>query len=838
MPLLPMRWPTACGQRHVLLCLAGSLVALHDIPTAKANVDYGFESGFLRDNSEQSALALNFLATEQNLAPGRYLVTVMVNLQAIGRHELDFQGDANGQLQPCLPAAKLGDWGLRLDALAAPEDAQKTCLDLASVVPGANVDFDSGSLRLSISIPQIAMRRDIAGNVDPSRWDSGINAAFLNYQASTLQGESRYRGRYSNEALYLNGGLNLGDWRLRTTQSWQQDSNGTRNWARAQTYAQRDLPGTRANLTLGETFTDSDIFNSVPITGVRVASDMGMLPDALQGYAPVIRGVAQTRAKLEVWQNGYPIYATYVSPGPYAIDDLGTAGNGELEVVLTEADGQVRRFTQPYSSLSNLQRQGIWRYSATLGRYNPASDLDKPLLWQATLSRGMEWNLTLFGGLMASEYYRAMNLGVGKDLGSFGAASFDITQANSQLDIAGQNDVQGQSFALKYGKAFSTGTNLRFAGYRYSTEGYRDFSEAVQQRSRNSTFTGSRRSRLEASVHQRLGQHHSLSLTLSQQDYWQQASTQRQYQMGFNTYHAGISYYLFASQSLSDTHGSDRQFGLSLSMPLNFGRSANATYDMQKQERGYSHRASLSGSADEGRLTYNTSVAQHEDHRRTSALALGYRTEHGSFGTGLTDGSDYRSLSLNASGALLLHAGGLELGTYLGDTAGLVEVPGVAGVGVQNSAGSHTNERGYALVPYLQPYRNNTLVLQTDRLGPNVEIDNGTAQLVPRRGAIVKHQFNARQVSRWALTLLHPDGTPVPFGSLVFDADDQQLGMVGQAGLTLLSTVDRAQTLTLNWGEQDDQRCHLHVDPHTMHFAEGYYLQTLTCNTAGIKEST
>ncbi|MBH3411718.1 fimbria/pilus outer membrane usher protein [Pseudomonas putida] len=837
MPLLPTRCPVR-GQRHLLLCLAGSLVAWLEIPIVKASSEPGFESGFLREADGSGVHALSFLQSQQSLAPGRYLVTVRVNLEPAGRHELDFTADANGELQPCLPSTRLGEWGLRLDALASLEDASQACLDLTSVVPGAQVDFDSSRLRLSISIPQIAMRRDIAGNVDPSRWDSGINAAFLNYQASTLQGKSRYRGRYSNEDLYLNGGVNLGDWRLRSTQAWRQDSDGTREWTRAQTYAQRDLPGTRANITVGETFTDADIFGGVPVTGVRVASDMSMLPDALQGYAPVIRGVAQTRAKLEVWQNGYPIYATYVSPGPYAIDDLNTAGSGELEVVLTEADGQVRRFIQPYATLGNLQRQGIWRYSATVGTYNPASDLDKPLIWQATLSRGMEWDLTLYGGLMASEYYRAMNIGIGKDLGSLGAASFDVTQANSQLDIAEQASAQGQSYALKYGKAFATGTNLRFAGYRYSTEGYRDFSEAVQQRSHSTTFQGSRRSRLEASVHQRLGQRHSLSLTLSQQQYWQQASTQRQYQLGFNTYHAGISYYLFASQSLNDTYGSDRQFGLSLSMPLNFGRSANARYDLHKQRHGYTQRASLSGSTGDGRLSYNTSVAQDEDRQHSGALTLGYKTAHGNFGTGLTQGSDYQSLSLNASGALLLHAGGLELGSYLGDTAGLVEVPGVAGVGVQNSNGSRTNARGYALVPHLQPYRNNTVVLQTDKLGPDVEIENGTAQLVPRRGAIVKQQFSARQVSRWVLTLLHANGTPVPFGSVVLDAEDQPLGMVGQAGVTLLSAIDQPQTLSLSWGERDDQRCRLHVDPQHMQRAEGYHLQTLTCVADSFKEST
>ena len=41
-----------------------------------------------------------------------------------------------------------------------------------------------------------------------------------------------------------------------------------------------------------------------------------MLPDSLSGYAPTIRGVAQTNARVTVRQNGYIIYSTYVPPGP------------------------------------------------------------------------------------------------------------------------------------------------------------------------------------------------------------------------------------------------------------------------------------------------------------------------------------------------------------------------------------------------------------------------------------------------------------------------------------------------------------------------------------------
>lgn len=822
------RWRAESSRRPVLPCLLVGITALAGTSPSQAEPE--FLSGFLRQMPGQAAdtgaWALETLAEDRPLPAGTYRVQVQVNLQNVGLHTLDFSTANDGELQPCLPAALLAEWGLRLAALASSDAAGASCLDLARAVPGAQVAFAPAELALSISIPQIALRREVAGHIDPQHWDSGINAAFINYQASTLQGQSRYRGRYASHDLYLNSGLNLGPWRLRSSQSWRHDDQVGTDWTRGQTYAQRDLPGTRANLTLGETFTDSDVFRGVPVNGLRIASDLSMLPDAQQGYAPVIRGVARSRSKLEIWQNGYPIYSTYVSQGPYAIDDLSTAGSGELEVVLTEDDGRVQRYLQPYATLANQLRQGVWRYSATVGRYNPASAQQTPLLWQGTLAMGTHWNTTFYGGLMASDYYRAGALGISKDLGSIGALAIDATRSATQLDHLG--DVQGMSYALRYGKTFDTQTNLRFAGYRYSTPGYRDFDEAVRQHSHDGSFHGSRRSRLEASLHQRLYNNSSLTLTLSQQDYWQGVAPQRQYQLNFSTQHRGVSYNLFASQSLAGNRGSDRQFGLSLTLPLNIGRSSRASFDLRDSDQGHSLRTSLSGSSSEA-LSYNASLSQDQQRNKAAALAIGYRGPHASLSGGLSQASAYRSLSLNASGALLAHADGLTFGPYLGDTAGLIEVPEVAGVGLLNAAGTRTNDRGFAIVPSLQPYRRNALELNTDRLGLDVEIDNGAAQVVPRRGAVVKQRFEARRVSRLVLTLHDAQGRPLPFGAQVQDSQGMALGMVGQAGQVLLATHDQPQQLHVSWGEQADNRCLLTVEPKAIALRDGYRLHSQAC---------
>lgn len=818
--------------------LIGASITGLKTDSAHASTPVEFQSTFMRQidthDLDAGALALNTLSSTLHLTPGRYRVSIDINLSFFDSREIDFAANPQGdELTPCLSPTLLNDMGVKLDGLEQSVGELDTCVDIERLIPGATVHMDGGKLTLSLSIPQIAMRRDIAGYVDPQRWDYGINSAFVNYQLSAQQSRNDQTGHNNSHDLYVNSGLNLGVWRLRSNNTFRSDAKGDRTWSRAYTYLQRDLPGAHSQLTLGETFTPGDVFRSVPIRGVQIASDMSMLPDSQQHYAPTIRGVAQTRARLEIRQNGFPVYSTYVSAGPYEINDLTLAsGSGELEIILTEADGQVRRFTQPYATLTNLLREGVWRYSASAGRYNaPFDATDDSMLWQGTLAIGTRWNSTLYGGLMGNDFYQAATLGIGKSLGSIGALSFDVTRSSAQTEPEeSQHTVQGMSYSVKYGKSFETRTNLRFAGYRYSTEGYRDFTEAVRERSADQRFRGSRRSMLEASVFQDIGLYSSLSLIFSQENYWQLDDAQRQFQLNFSSRFNTVSYSLYASQSLNDDEFNERQYGLTISVPLEFGRSTTATYDLRQNSGQLNHRAALSGRAQNGLLNYRASAASNESGRQSAELSLGYLAPFASLGAGITQGTDFSTLSLNASGALLLHADGLETGPYLGETSGLIHVPNIANVGLLNDSSARTNDRGYALIPYLHPFRINRVILDTDQLDPNVEIDNGVTQVVPRRGAVVKALFPARKVERLLVSTRNQYGTALPFGAQISNADGHVLGIVGQAGQSLLSTVEGQQTIHVRWGKTSAEQCQAQFDTHNMPFEEGYRVQDLVCH--------
>lgn len=793
-----------------------------------------FDSSFMQSFDGSSAgpnLDLDAIANSGSIGPGTYPVVIRLNQSFFDRRDMTFAKDEkSGEVRACLSEAFLTELGVKLDAFKAAGETLADCIDLPGLIEGASVSFDANRLALDISVPQVAMRRDAAGYVAPKEWDRGINAAMLNYQLSAAQTNSDYRGSGSQYNLYSNGGFNLGDWRFRSSSSFRQDEEGTREWQHSNTYAQRDLTAIKGTLTLGESFTPGDVFDSIPFRGAQIASDIGMLPDSMQGYAPIIRGIAETQAKVEVLQNGYSLYTTYVAPGAFEIDDLNAAsGSGDLEIIITEADGRERRFTQPYATLGNMLREKTWRYSLTAGEYNAADGGQRPAFAQATLAYGLPFDLTLYGGALGADFYRAGALGVGKSLGSLGAVSLDVTQAQTDVpkEVSGRAETkQGQSTALRYGKAFETGTSVRFAGYRYSTEGYRDFDEAVRLQEPNQYNDISKRSKVEANVNQMLGSYGSLYLNLSQQDYWGTSHQDKQMQLGFNTQYKGVTYGLYASKTLTDNFGQNNQLVFTVSMPL--GRSGTTgSYSLTRNNDGsLDHRAGLNGR--EGEMTYNVNANRSDNGGNSGSALVGYRAPFAQLGAGVSVSDSTRQLSLSAAGSVLAHRDGVEFGQTLGETVALVEVKDTPNVGVLNAPGTLTNAEGYALVPYVTPYRRNRVAVDTGEMDTSVDIEEGVTNVVPRRGAVVKASFAAKRSEKVLLNLRLQDGSLPPFGATVSDDKGASAGVVGQAGQVLLSAGEGSE-YRLKWGEKAAQNCSISLDLKQAPVVDGYRVRDAVC---------
>jgi outer membrane usher protein len=782
--------------------------------------------------------------------PGTYHVDVVLNNQLQETRDVSFDAGKNADgsptLTPCLSVEQLAQWGVKtalFTDLVVPDHA---CARLAAI-PQAMSEFDFAAQRLTLSIPQAAMKAQARDAVPPEQWDEGITAAMLNYSLSGATTMPR-NGAATDQSEYANlrPGINLGPWRLRNYSTWSRDTTGQDQWETVYTYLQRAVIPLKAQLTLGDSSAPSDVFDSMPFRGVQLASDDDMLPESMKGYAPVVRGIARTQAQVVVRQNGYQIYQSYVAPGAFQIRDMyPTGGAGDLEVTVKEADGSEQHFTVPFASLPVLQREGRLRYALTAGQYRSYnSEVEKTPFAQLTGIYGLPHGLTIYTGGQGSDMYRSLAAGIGKNMGDPGAVSVDVTQAWSTPQA--QPASSGQSWRARYSKNFThTGTNFSVAGYRYSTRGYYGMQEVLDTVGSKSPDIERRRNRAELTLSQSLGRGAgSLSFSVVTEDYWNSAKPMQSLSLGYNNDWRSISYGLTYSDSQhgspggaesSSRNGHDRQLAVNVSVPLDkFLPQTWASYSMNtSKSNGTTHTLGLNGTALENNAL-NWNLQQGYGTRGTGYVGMLNADYKGTY-AGANVGYSYDQYSdrfnYGLQGGVVAHADGVTLSQALGETNVLVKAPGAKGVSIQNQNGMRTDWRGYTVASNLAPYRKNDVALLPETLPENVELTLTRQTVIPTRGAIVVARYNTNIGSRVLLTLKSKDGAPLPFGALITlpGQSAEQPFIVGEKGQVFLTGMPERSQLHAQWGKQPEAQCDASLSlPQTL-ASNGLYRLSASC---------
>ncbi|CGW86422.1 fimbrial membrane usher protein [Salmonella enterica subsp. enterica serovar Typhi] len=555
-----------------------------------------------------------------------------------------------------------------------------------------------------------------------------------------------------------------------------------------------------------------------------------MLPSSQNGFAPVVRGVAKSNATVIIRQNRYVIYQSAVPQGAFEITDLNTtSGGGDLDVTIKEEDGSEQHFTQPYASLAILKREGQTDFDISVGEMRDESGFT-PNVVQAQVLHGLPWGLTLYGGTQVAEDYASAALGMGKDMGSIGAVSFDVTHARSHFDD-GDNE-SGQSWRFLYSKRFDdTDTSFRLVGYRYSTEGYYTLGEWASRQDNSSDFweTGNRRSRVEGTWTQSFGPGFgNIYLTLSRQQYWQTDEVERLVQFGYSnswrriSWNASWNYTDSANRSSgsnnkNDNDDSDHEqiFMLTVSIPLSGAKeSSYVNYSMtQNNHNDSTMQAGVGGTLLEGHnLSYNVQeswTSTPEDTYGGNA-SMGYDGTYGSVNGGYAWSRDSQTLNYGARGGILVHSGGVTFSQELGETVALVEAPGADGLTVENTTGVATDWRGYTVKTQLNPYDENRMAIDSNYFAKaNIELDNTVVNLVPTRGAVVKAAFVTHVGYRVLFNVMQVNGKPAPFGAMASAELDSGTvtGIVGDNGELYLSGMPENGHFTLSWGGDESTTC-------------------------------
>lgn len=813
----PLAWLISC-QVAVLMGISGGVQAR----------DY-FNPALLElDNPSQRGADLTVFEDGHTQAPGKYRVDIYLNGEMLETQDLDFSlqrsPEGKDSLQPCLSSGMLEAMGVKLASF--PEiQASGQCVNLAHAIPQASATFRFNQQRLDISIPQAALNQTARDYVAPDKWDQGIPALLVNYNFSGANNWARNSDSSDSNTYYLNlrSGINLGAWRLRNYSTWNRDADGENHWDSINTYLQRDIIALKSQLVLGDSTSPSDVFDSVPFRGAQLASDDDMMPDSMRGYAPTVRGIARSNAQVTIRQNGYTIYQSYVPPGAFEITDLyPTAGSGDMNVTIREADGSERNMVVPFASVPVLQREGRFKYSLTSGQYRSSnSNVDDTPFTQGTAIYGLPWGATLYGGVQAASKYQALSLGWGQNMGMIGALSADVTQAWSKPEH--QDKDNGQSWRVRYGKSFvETGTNFSLASYRYSTQGFFTLKETLDTYTdgRTSESMNHKKSRAELTMSQSLWEGGgSLSLSLYNEDYWNDNRRNQSASVGYNNSWNGVSYGLNYTYSKNgyDSNGDrvnydDHIFAFNISVPLSkWLPGAYATYNLNTSRNGTtSNSVGLNGTAlPNGNLNYSISQGYTSQGGGANGNAnANYRGGLGRVNLGYGYDRDQQRLNYGVEGGILLHENGLTLSQSMSETAVLVKVPGAKGVNITNQTGVNTDWRGYAVMPYATAYRKNNVVLDTTSMPDDVDMTISSQTVIPTRGAIVRAEFKPNIGQRVLMTLLMQGGAPVPFGATVTDSSGGDNGsIVGDSGQVFLSGMSGTGKLNVKWGNASTQQC-------------------------------
>lgn len=809
--------------------------------SAEVQAGTGFEEAFLR--RDKNGASPDVFIYEDSVMPGSRLTDIMINDQSAGKTEIDFVRVDNERVIPCLSRNLLKSLGIRVSLysgwLPVKDDdssGSSRCEDITQRIPAAFVKYDNTHQVLNITVPQEALDSRHFTMISPTEWDHGVSSLRTSYNgyfySSRVKGRSGTDWRtedVTSENTWLNLSTtgSLGAWRLYSIDSFYRNDRHQWKSQHDRSYLARDIAFLRSNLQVGEIYTRAfgTMTGAIPLRGISLSTSEKMSLDNQYSYAPVIRGVARTNARLTIRQHGTVIYSTLLTPGAFAIEDLYTAQVGsDLEVTVEESDGQFRTFRVPYTSLPGMIRPGAVRYSIAGGTYRqPYGGGTEPSLMTGTLEYGFE-HFTLNGASVVAENYQMLSTGAAWNIGSIGAFSAELAHARHTETWQDNRRREGSAARLLYARQFDyTGTSLQLLGWQYQSESFLDPGEFLARQGRGWVnnyapetwfLERRRRNRVEMTVSQNISSAGSLYMTLSQERYYGTSEKNTSVSAGAGTTIGPVS----ASLSLVHNrynHINDNQVSLSLSLPLSAlssgrGNSGFLSYGLSRNRNNqYSQSLGYSGNSDGNDFNYNATIQRDTFGEYSQSGSLGWNGSRANITGAVSHGRDYRQYSAGISGGLTLWQGGVIMSPSLGNTIAIVDAPGAENVGVSGTNNARTDASGRAVVTWLTPYRYNQINLDT-AASDGAELKETSRRVVPSEGAAVLLRF-ATRTGRRALVEIH-SRKAIPLGAMVYTQEDtDEAGIVGAKGLVWLTGLDTrdSRELSVTWGEKPEEQCRM-----------------------------
>ncbi|EAA0965035.1 fimbrial biogenesis outer membrane usher protein [Escherichia coli] len=764
-------------QKHQITDLL-FLLFIYPFSTSYGNEQFSFDSRFLPSGYNYS---LN-----SNLPPeGEYLVDIYINKIKKESAIIPFYIKGN-KLVPCLSKEKLSSLGININ-----NNDNTECVE-TSKAGISNISFEFSSLRLFIAVPKNLLSE--IDKISSKDIDNGIHALFFNYQVNTRLANNKNRYDY----ISVSPNINYFSWRLRNLFEFNQN-NDEKTWERNYTYLEKSFYDKKLNLVVGESYTNSNVYNNYSFTGISVSTDTDMYTPSEIDYTPEIHGVADSDSQIIVRQGNTIIINESVPAGPFSfpITNLMYTG-GQLNVEITDIYGNKKQYTVSNSSLPVMRKAGLMVYNFISGKLTKKNSEDGDFFTQGDINYGTHYNSTLFGGYQFSKNYFNLSTGIGTDLGFSGAWLLHVSRSNFK-NKNGYNINLQQNTQLR---PFNAGVNFDYA---YRKKGYVELSDIGWHGNLYNQLKNS----FSLSLSKSLDKYGNFSLDYNKMKYWDNA---------YDSNSMSIRYFFKFMRAMITTNCSlnkyqsyekkDKRFSINISLPLtkDYGY-ISSNYSFSNANTGTATSSvGLNGSFfNDARLNWN--IQQNRTTRNngytdnTSYIATSYASPYGVF-TGSYSGSNkYSSQFYSASGGIVLHSDGVAFTQKAGDTSALVRIDNISDIKIGNTPGVYTGYNGFALIPHLQPFKKNTILINDKGIPDGIALANIKKQVIPSRGAIVKVKFDAKKGNDILFKLTTKDGKTPPLGAIAHEKNGKQVntGIVDDDGMLYMSGLSGTGIINVTW---------------------------------------
>jgi len=755
-----------------------------------------FDTGILEERGINPRIA-EYFRDAPRFYGGVQVVNVTVNGIALGRKQALF--DAEGRL--CFTAEFVSALGLApmTDAPGTPPGVvpkNVVCPDYRTFSPRALVLSQASMSAVDITVPNEHVR--LLPTVD--RTERGGIGGMFNYRGYITSSHSGSGTSYQYRYVDMTAGINAGDWLLRSMQDYS-DVSGLR-WRAA--YVQKTFEDWEHTAHFGRITSQDPIFGGLPLTGVQWIPERGLYA---RNASYAVTGVAASRSRVEIRQNGTVVLRTVVPPGPFSITDyVAKNATADLEVKVVDDSGAEQSFRVPASalleSMADSEREG-WSVAAGLFWDQSQSGLYRN---SPVVSFSRSWShdpLSGTSGALVSTTYGA----VGTSL------AFDLPEHTTSVSVQGQVSHDRRSGQVGWlggasaSKSFGADWRFGLTGGMRSAD-YRGVQENLLVDQPAAVAPAGSRSQFGATLSWNAPFAGALSAGVTRETYFAAAPANSMtlnwgYSWRGMTFAAGVSRRaarpgaaIDASSFASATPAS-RVFYFNVSMPLGTNMSVRAYHENNDgRERtgvGFEHRVrpdlGYRGSAETTRSASGQS--------RSSSVSVYGLPYYLNLNAGMVQSISSTNVYVDFNGAAVATGAGIALTPYtVADNFGTIETGDIARARILTPQGPVWSWfNGLAAVSGLAPYRESRIELAGNSVDEDIQIDNGLQVLEVSRGAVVRINLGMHRVRRKMLIVTMPDGSLLPSGTVVLRGNEKEYFTLSEADGRILLTDNDADAV-------------------------------------------